>query len=115
MARRRSSTFSRRSGCCELPHVSGASLAVGGTRGRHADSTNEYGRLPPAHASCRERRQPFAEPRSEGRERKAARDVRTLVFLEHHGGELVKNSLAVVSKAASLGGDVHGVAIGSGV
>ena len=39
----------------------------------------------------------------------------TLVFLEHHGGELVKNSLAVVSKAASLGGDVHGVAIGSGV
>jgi electron transfer flavoprotein alpha subunit len=35
--------------------------------------------------------------------------------LEHHGGELVKNSLAVVSKAASLGGDVHGVAIGSGV
>jgi electron transfer flavoprotein alpha subunit len=41
--------------------------------------------------------------------------VRTLVFLEHHGGELVKNSVAVVSKAASLGGDVHGVAIGSGV
>jgi electron transfer flavoprotein alpha subunit len=41
--------------------------------------------------------------------------VSTLVFLEHHGGELVKNSLAVVSKAASLGGDVHGVAIGSGV
>jgi electron transfer flavoprotein alpha subunit len=41
--------------------------------------------------------------------------VRTLVFLEHHGGELVKNSLAVVSKAASLDGDVHGVAIGSGV
>jgi electron transfer flavoprotein alpha subunit len=39
----------------------------------------------------------------------------TLVFLEHHGGELVKNSLAVVSKGASLGGDVHGVAIGSGV
>jgi electron transfer flavoprotein alpha subunit len=41
--------------------------------------------------------------------------VSTLVFLEHHGGELVKNSLAVVSKAASLDGDVHGVAIGSGV
>ncbi len=39
----------------------------------------------------------------------------TLVFLEHHGGDLVKNSLAVVSKAASLGGDVHGVAIGKGV
>jgi len=41
--------------------------------------------------------------------------VSTLVFLEHHGGDLVKNSLAVVSKAASLGGDVHGVAIGKGV
>jgi electron transfer flavoprotein alpha subunit len=41
--------------------------------------------------------------------------VRTLVFLEHHGGELVKNSLAVLSKAAALGGDVHGVAVGSGV
>ena len=37
------------------------------------------------------------------------------MFLEHHGGELVKNSLAVVSKGASLGGDVYGVAIGSGV
>ena len=37
-----------------------------------------------------------------------------LVFLEHHEGELVKNSLAVMSKAASLG-DAHGVAIGSGV
>jgi electron transfer flavoprotein alpha subunit len=41
--------------------------------------------------------------------------VKTLVFLEHHGGELVKNSLAVLSKAASLGDEVHGAAIGSGV
>jgi electron transfer flavoprotein alpha subunit len=41
--------------------------------------------------------------------------VSTLVFLEHHGGELVKNSLAVVTKAAALGDDVHGVAIGAGV
>jgi electron transfer flavoprotein alpha subunit len=41
--------------------------------------------------------------------------VSTLVFLEHHGGELVKNSLAVVTKASSLGGDVHGVAVGAGV
>ena len=38
-----------------------------------------------------------------------------LVFLEHHDGELVKSSLAVLTKAASLGGDVHGVAIGAGV
>ncbi len=38
-----------------------------------------------------------------------------LVFLEHHGGELVKNSLAVLSKAASLGEEVHGVAVGSDV
>jgi electron transfer flavoprotein alpha subunit len=40
--------------------------------------------------------------------------VTVLVFLEHHGGELVKNSLAVLSKGASLG-DVHGVVVGSGV
>ena len=40
----------------------------------------------------------------------------TLVFLEHHGGELQKGSLAVLSKAASLGaGDVAGVIVGSGV
>jgi electron transfer flavoprotein alpha subunit len=41
--------------------------------------------------------------------------VTALVFLEHHGGELVKNSLAVLSKAASLGEEVHGVAVGSDV
>src|ERR671911_1955745 len=39
----------------------------------------------------------------------------TLVFLEHHGGELQKGSLAVLSKAASLGGDIAGVIVGSGV
>ena len=40
----------------------------------------------------------------------------TLVFLEHHGGELQKGSLAVLSKAASLGaGDVAGVIVGSGL
>jgi len=39
----------------------------------------------------------------------------TLVFLEHHGHEIVKNSLGVLSKAASLGGDVAGVVVGSGV
>ncbi|HUQ23762.1 MAG TPA: electron transfer flavoprotein subunit alpha/FixB family protein [Gaiellaceae bacterium] len=39
-----------------------------------------------------------------------------LVFLEHHGGELQKGSLGVLSKAASLGaGDVTGVIVGSGV
>jgi electron transfer flavoprotein alpha subunit len=41
--------------------------------------------------------------------------VSTLVFLEHHEGEFVKNSLGVLSKAASLGGEVHGVATGTGV
>jgi electron transfer flavoprotein alpha subunit len=40
--------------------------------------------------------------------------VTTLVFLEHHGVELVKNSLAVLSKGASLG-DVDGAVIGSDV
>ena len=40
----------------------------------------------------------------------------TLVFLEHHGNELLKSSLAVLSKAASLGEDeVAGVVAGSGV
>jgi electron transfer flavoprotein alpha subunit len=38
-----------------------------------------------------------------------------LVFLEHHGGAFAKNSLAVLSKATALSGEVHGVAIGSGV
>jgi electron transfer flavoprotein alpha subunit len=40
----------------------------------------------------------------------------TLVFLEHHGNELLKSSLGVLSKATSLGdGDLAGVVIGSGV
>ena len=39
-----------------------------------------------------------------------------LVFLEHHDSELQKGSLAVLSKAATLGtGDVAGVIVGSGV
>jgi electron transfer flavoprotein alpha subunit len=41
--------------------------------------------------------------------------VSTLVFLEHHEGELLKPSLGVLSKAADLGGDVSGVVLGSGV
>jgi electron transfer flavoprotein alpha subunit len=39
----------------------------------------------------------------------------TLVFLEHHDGVFAKNALGVLGKAASLGGDVHGIVIGSGV
>jgi electron transfer flavoprotein alpha subunit len=39
-----------------------------------------------------------------------------LVFLEHHGNELLKPALGVLSKAASLGDDdVTGIVIGSGV
>ena len=39
-----------------------------------------------------------------------------LVFLEHHGRELQKGPLGVLSKAASLGaGDVAGIVIGSDV
>jgi electron transfer flavoprotein alpha subunit len=41
--------------------------------------------------------------------------VTTLVFLEHHEGELEKGPLGVLSKAATLGGDVAGVLVGSGV
>ncbi|HZC29710.1 MAG TPA: electron transfer flavoprotein subunit alpha/FixB family protein [Gaiellaceae bacterium] len=39
----------------------------------------------------------------------------TLVFLEHHGNELLKSSLAVLSKAASLDDGVAGVVAGAGV
>jgi electron transfer flavoprotein alpha subunit len=39
----------------------------------------------------------------------------TLVFLEHHGDELLKGPLGVLSKAAGLGDDVAGVVIGAGV
>jgi electron transfer flavoprotein alpha subunit len=39
----------------------------------------------------------------------------TLVFLEHHEGELQMGSLGVLAKAASLGRDVAGVLVGKGV
>jgi electron transfer flavoprotein alpha subunit len=38
-----------------------------------------------------------------------------LVFLEHHAGELQKGPLGVLGKAASLGGEVSGVVVGSDV
>ncbi|HXV95120.1 MAG TPA: electron transfer flavoprotein subunit alpha/FixB family protein [Gaiellaceae bacterium] len=41
--------------------------------------------------------------------------MKALVFLEDHEGELVKGSLGVLSKAASLEGDVAAVVAGSGV
>jgi len=41
--------------------------------------------------------------------------VSTLVFLEHHEGELQKDSLGVLGKAALLGGDVSALIAGSGV
>ena len=41
--------------------------------------------------------------------------MKTLVFLEHHDGELQKGSLGVLAKAASLGGEVAGIVVGSGV
>lgn len=41
--------------------------------------------------------------------------MRTLVFLEHHDGELLKGGLGVLAKAAALGGEVAGVVVGSGV
>jgi electron transfer flavoprotein alpha subunit len=39
----------------------------------------------------------------------------TLVFVEHHDGQIQKDSLGVLSKAASLGGEVEAVLVGSGV
>jgi electron transfer flavoprotein alpha subunit len=41
--------------------------------------------------------------------------VKLLVFLEDHEGKLQKDSLGVLSKAASLGGEVEAVLLGSGV
>jgi electron transfer flavoprotein alpha subunit len=41
--------------------------------------------------------------------------VSTLVFLEHHEGELQKDSLGVLGKAAQLSGDVSALIAGSGV
>jgi electron transfer flavoprotein alpha subunit len=41
--------------------------------------------------------------------------VKTLVFLEHHGDELQKDSLGVLGKAAQLGGEVAAVVAGSNV
>jgi electron transfer flavoprotein alpha subunit len=38
-----------------------------------------------------------------------------LVFLEHHGDELQKGALGILGKAASLGGEVFGAVLGSGV
>ena len=40
--------------------------------------------------------------------------AKTLVFLEHHDGELQKGSLGVLAKARALGGDVAGVVLGAG-
>jgi electron transfer flavoprotein alpha subunit len=41
--------------------------------------------------------------------------TRTLVFLEHHEGKLQPGALGVLGKAATLGGEVAGVLVGSGV
>ncbi len=41
--------------------------------------------------------------------------MKSLVFLEDHEGALQKDSLGVLSKAASLGGEVEAVLLGSGI
>jgi len=41
--------------------------------------------------------------------------VKTLVFLEHHDGALTQPSLALLAKAASLGGEPAGVVAGAGL
>jgi electron transfer flavoprotein alpha subunit len=41
--------------------------------------------------------------------------MKTLVFLEHRGGSLLKSPLGVLGKARSLGGEVAGVVIGADV
>src|SRR6478672_5858349 len=41
--------------------------------------------------------------------------MKLVVFLEHHEGSFQKDSLGVLSKAASLGGEVEAVLLGTGV
>jgi len=41
--------------------------------------------------------------------------LKFLVFLEHHEGALAKDSLGLLSKATSLGGEVEAVLLGAGV
>jgi electron transfer flavoprotein alpha subunit len=41
--------------------------------------------------------------------------LRSLVFLEHHDGQIQKGSLGVLSRAAQLGGEVAGVLAGKDV
>jgi electron transfer flavoprotein alpha subunit len=41
--------------------------------------------------------------------------MKLLVFIEHHEGSLQKDSLGVLAKAASLGGEVEAVLLGAGV
>ncbi len=62
----------------------------------------------------RGRRQRRREDRRVPR-REEAHPMSTLVFLETHDGAPTKGGLGVLSKAASLGGDVAGVVLGSGV
>ena len=41
--------------------------------------------------------------------------AKTLVFLEHHDEAIANGSLAVLTKAAQVGGELAGVLVGSGV
>jgi electron transfer flavoprotein alpha subunit len=41
--------------------------------------------------------------------------VSTLVFLEHHDGQIQKGALGVLARAVALGGEVAGVVVGHGV
>jgi len=41
--------------------------------------------------------------------------AKTLVFLEHHDDAIAKGALGVLAKASTIGGDLAGVVVGSGV
>src|SRR3982751_5979867 len=72
---------------------------------------------PRRRSSTSSRRSGSYERRLDGahQERRSG-SVSVLVFLEHHGNELQKGSLGVLSKAATLGaGDVAAVLVGGGV
>src|SRR5262249_37171228 len=77
------------------------------------------GLLPRAAAAARRVAEDRRRRHSGGADRRLPRGEEgpgsTLVFLEHHGSELVKGSLGVLAKAGQLGAEVAGVVVGSGV
>ena len=91
-------------------------LVASDVGGVEAARTTVLGQSPPPSRGDRRRVEGAGAPGGDPRvPRGEAAPVKTLVFLEHDGDALTKPALAVLSKAAALGGEVAGVVAGSGV